>query len=235
MQDLDMVLDKIEDVCNPDSVFLYGSRARNDALETSDYEIGVLMRRDRYVSRSSIQREINNSNFNIYPFVLEDFLDGRIDTPFQKTIYLYELIGIGKTLRGQRIIEQMKLPEITLLDLMQSIRFDLGFALASVISQRNEDIKTASVEFYKSCLFGLRCLEIFELKKIVFTYPEIYSLSGEINLDEYTPLISHAYDVRNKSILCETSSLFKNISFLNEFVESRLIKDFRKNGNTKLI
>ncbi len=235
MDELDIVLNKIEKLCKPVSIFLYGSRARNDFLEKSDYEIGVLMHKEKYISRSDIKKGINQDNFNVYPFKYEELLRGIIDTPFQKSIYLYELIGAGKTLRGERVIEKMKLPTITIIDLMQRIRFDIGFSLASIISQRNGDSKTASMEFSKSCLFGLRCLEILELKKFGFTYDNIYKLSKEINLGEYRDLVSIAYNVRKNSGKYENNHLFQNISFLNKFIEPKIIKIFKNSGNIKLI
>jgi hypothetical protein len=129
----------------------------------------------------------------------------------------------------------MDLPSITTLDLIQRIRFDIGFGLGAVISMRNGDIKTASTEFYKSCLFGLRVLEIFELKKFAFTYQDIYNFSKEINLGEFENLVLNAYSIRTKGDICEGKDLFKNISFLNEFVEDRIAGQFKKNGDIRLI
>lgn len=235
MDNLDIILDKIEKICNPVSIFLYGSRARSDSQKNSDYEIGVLMHESRYVSRRDIEEAIRDKNFSVYPFRYEDFIEGKIDTPFQKSIYLYELIGAGKTLRGQRVIEQMDLPDICVLDLIQGIRFEIGLGLASVLSERNGDRKTASAEFYKSCLFGLRCLEILELKKFAFSYEEIYRLSKDIELSRYSQMVSDAYLVRKEGSGLEDGDLFRNISFLNEYVELKIIEKFRNSGDIKLI
>ncbi|MEA1936717.1 MAG: hypothetical protein U9N04_01225 [Patescibacteria group bacterium] len=67
---------------------------------------------------------------------LETILD-KIETfckTVQKSIYLRELILVGKTLRGRKIMENLKLSAIMTIDLIQGIRFSIGFALASVIS-----------------------------------------------------------------------------------------------------
>lgn len=235
MDKLNIVLDKIEKLCNPRSIFLYGSRSRSDFTEDSDYEIGVLISETNYIGRSIIERKINEKNFSIYPFKYKDFIEGKIDAPFQKNIYLYELVGAGKTLRGDSVIEKMDLPSITIIDLMQRIRFDIGFALGAIMSNRNGDVKTASVEFYKSCLFGLRVLEIFELRKFAFTYQDIYSFSKELDLGKYENLIFNAYSVRINGRKFEDKDLFKNISFLNEFIETKIVEYFNKNGNEKII
>ncbi len=235
MKKLQSVLDKLEKCCNPVSIFLYGSRARTDFLKRSDFEIGVLIPKRRYVGRSEIKKLINEKGFNIYPFEYEDFLKYKIDTPFQKTIYLRDLILSGRTLRGKKVIENMKPPEIRDLDVIQRIRFDLGFALASIISYRNDDKITASLEFSKSCLFGTRCLEILKLKKFPLTYNEIYNLSKNLKLGEYQALVKNAYNLRLGKIKLKEEYLFKNISFLNEFIEPKLVIYFERYGNKILI
>lgn len=235
MEKLEAVLDKIEISCKPISVFLYGSRARTDFLEESGYEIGVLMQENKYVGRSEIANAINEKNFSIYPFVYEDFIKGKVNTPFQKSIYLRELILAGKTLRGRKIIENLKPPVIMTIDLIQGVRFNIGFALASIMSYQQGDIKTASLEFYKSCLFGTRDLIMLKSKKFVFSYDDVFELSKKMDLAEYNDLISDAYLIRKNGSDCDSGNLFQNISFLNKFVEPQIIEFFKKNGNRILI
>src|SRR3990167_6916324 len=105
---LEKVLDDIESVCEPVSIFLYGSRARTDSTSFSDYEIGVLIPEDRYVGRSVVRGAVKDSRVSVYPFRLEQFQAGNPDTPFNKNIYMRELVDSGKTLRGATIIEEMK-------------------------------------------------------------------------------------------------------------------------------
>ena len=235
MKKIDNILKKIIKLCNPASIFLYGSRARTDFLKRSDYEIGVLIPENRYITRSQIKKNISVPNINIYPFRLENFSKGVIDTPFQKSIYLRELVLAGKTLYGEKIIENMKLPTITVVDLIQDLRFNIGYALASVNSHRNNDKRTASLEFYKSCLFGTRNLLILRKKKFALTYDDIYNSSKEINLDIYSRLVKKAYKCRPGKNKYSEHDLFENISYLNRFMEPQLIKYFEKNGNKVVI
>lgn len=79
MKKIDIVLKKIIEICNPASVFLYGSRARTDFLKKSDFEIGVLIPMDRYVSRSELKKIVGEDGINIYPFRLKNFKKGIID------------------------------------------------------------------------------------------------------------------------------------------------------------
>ena len=236
MAKLDIVLNKIEKLCNPVSIFLYGSRARTDFLKRSDFEIGVLMKKNKYVGRSKIKSEIQEKGFNIYPFEYEDFIKGKLDTPFQKSIYLREIVEAGKTLRGKKIIENMKAPEIEVIDIIQDLRFNLGYAFASMHSYRNGDKFTASYEFYKSCMFGLRDLEILKLRKFVAPYDDIYRLSKKLKLTkDYKDLVFTAYKARQILRPFQYKDIFINISFLNEFIESQIIDYFERNGNKVLI
>ncbi len=235
MDKLDIVLDKLEEICKPTSIFLYGSKARTDFLENSDFEIGVLIPKRRYVGRSEIKKTVNEEGFSIYPFEYENLVKGNIDTPFQKNIYLRELVVGGKTLRGSKIIENMKPPQIRVIDIIQDLRFNLGYAFASMHSYRNGDKYTASYEFYKSCLYGTRNLEILKLKKFPIGFSEIYELTKKLKLKEYEPLISNAYSVRLEKEKLEDKYLFKNISYLNEFIETKVVDYYKKSGNRILI
>jgi len=98
--DIEKVLNEIERACEPTSVFLYGSRARTDATSRSDYEIGVLFSESKYVGRSILRDAVKEAGVSVYPFHLQQFLVGNPDTPFNKAIYMREVIVSGKTLRG---------------------------------------------------------------------------------------------------------------------------------------
>ncbi|MFH1768955.1 MAG: nucleotidyltransferase domain-containing protein [Candidatus Omnitrophota bacterium] len=232
---LKQLIDKIEQTFHPVSVFLYGSRARVDFLERSDYEIGVLFKRGKEISRPDLKAINPLSSVNLYPFEYEDFLKYKLDTPFPEVVYFRELISGGKTLRGDKIIEKMKAPSIRVLDLMDVVRFNTGYALAAVLSHRRSDKITASIEFVKSCLFGIRCLVILKQKKFPLTYDEIFSASQDLQLDkEYSDVIEHAMNVRRGEKLQELY-LYRNISLLNKIVKSEVKDVFEKNGNQTIL
>ncbi len=235
MKKIDAVLKKIIKTCNPVSVFLYGSRARTDFLNSSDFEIGVLIPADRYIGINEFKKAVGEDGTNVYPFRLEDFKNGIIDTPFQKTIYLRELVSAGKTLYGEKVIENMDAPAITVVDVMQDLRFNMGYALGALISHRHKDFKTASAEFYKSCLFGTRSLLVFKKRKLALSYDEIFSLSKKLDLDIYADLVKTAYDCRVGKAKYSEMDIFQNISYLNNFIEPELVKYFKKYGNKTLI
>lgn len=235
MKNIEKTVEKIIKLCNPVSIFLYGSRARNDFLERSDFEIGVLMYSDKYIKRSAIQEKITETNVNVYPFKLEEFINGNLDTPFQKSIYLREIITSSETLYGKDVKELKSPPQISLIDIMQDLRFNIGYSLASVISHRNKDYKTASLEFSKSCLFGSRSLIIHETKSFPLTYDEIYTMTKELDLDIYSDLVSTAYDCRLNNSEYTANDLFTNISYLNNFIETKITDTFNKEGNKILI
>lgn len=229
-KELEEVLKRIKEKFYPVSVFLYGSRARADFLSHSDYEIGVLFSKEQKITRAEL-KEINSSKkIVLYPFAYEDFISYKIDTPFPENIYFRELIGAGRTIQGKKVIENMTPPSITILDLLQRVRFDTAFALASVLSHRNGDLVTTKMEFSKACLFGIRCLIIAEKKQFPFTYDEIYEASHNLELGEFSEVVEHAIDVRKGGTLNEIF-LYKNISMLNKLVKERIMEIYKTQGD----
>jgi hypothetical protein len=217
------------------SIFLYGSRARSDFYDESDYEIGVLMEKDNYISRAEIKNHFKEKGINIFPFHYEDFIEGNPDTPFQKSIYMRDIIETGKTLAGEKIIENLKAPEISLLDIIQEVRFNLGYALAATHSHRNGDNATASLHFAKSCLFGTRNYIAFKTGKFVISYDDILEASKNLDLKEYKDLPDYAFQLRKRGEKIDNKKLFQNISYLNKFIECELIDTFSEKGNIILI
>ena len=223
--DIQAIIDKIEKEAKPVSIFIYGSRARNDFREDSDYEIGVLFNRDKRWERLQLARLHNNPNVNIYPFVLEDLLQYKIDTPFPKAIYLKELVEESVTVAGDKTIQQLQSPEIKLSDLIEVIVFETSYALGALLSTRKNDLFTASVQFTKAVLFAVRALVILESGKFPLTYKEIYEESKKLEFldDNAKNVINHANDVRNEESI-QPELVYKSLKFLNQVAYPR-IKD----------
>jgi len=216
------------------SIFVYGSRARNDFKKESDYEIGALYLRDKKARRSEIAKLHDIEGMNVYPFVYEDFLNYEIDTPFPKAIYLREIIGAAKTVLGENVIEKMKLPEIRMSNLIERVGFDIATAFAAYRSFKSGDELVAAINF-KSTLFGLRLLEILELGKFPYTYDEIVENSKELDLsEEYRELVEHAAMVR-KGGKIEERFLFTNISFLSQVVSKKIWEKYKEDGDVAVL
>lgn len=221
---------------NPKSVFLYGSRGRGDATPESDYEIGVIFDDDAYVLRSDIHAAITNPDVKAYPFKWGELQQGTVGFVFQKSLYLREIIAGGRTIAGADLIGQIPLPPITILDLIQRTRFDIGMALAALLSYRSGDTKTCKEEFSKSCLFGLRSLEILELKKFPVGYDEIYRLSaGLLDDPAYQRVVEAARAVRETDEMPSIDVIFDAIGFLDSFVEPKIIAAFEEQGNAVVL
>lgn len=217
------------------SIFLYGSRARADFHAGSDYEIGVLMEKGKYVGRSEIRSRFDEKGIRIFPFHYEDFIAGNPDTPFQKSIHMREIIEAGRTLAGEEVIEKLDPPEIRLLDVIQGIRFNLGYALAATHSHENGDSIAASLHLAKSCLFGTRDYLIFKSRKFIVSYDDILQASKGLDLQEYQDLPAYAFRLRKRSADIDGKKLFQNISYLNKFIEAELLVAFGEEGNEILI
>ena len=155
---------------------------------------------------------------------------------FQKSIYLREIIKGGQTIAGEHLLEQIPLLPITTLDLIQRLRFDIGMALAALLSFRAGDTQTSMEEFSKSCLFGLRCLEIIELKTFPVGYNEIYKLSIKVVTEPvYHAVIESAYTQRKNGRTPNIDILYDNISLLDTFIEPKIMAVFRSRGNEDIL
>lgn len=220
----------------PLSVFVYGSRARSDFKEDSDFEIGVLFREADYVSRGDIAAKVSAPGVNIYPFKLEDLERGWIDTPFQVDIYLYELMSYAKTVYGEKIVEGLKPPRITTLSLVQRIAFDKGMMVAALLSERHGDEITASQGFAKTVLFATRLLMILHKQKFPAGYDEILAAADEVlDDDKYLELVRRAYDVRLKKSKVTRQNIFDGIAYLNRCVEPQLLAALRERGDVQVL
>lgn len=215
IQDL---LINIYNTTNPVSIFLYGSRARTDFIETSDYEIGVLYKKENKVSRSDLARMNNIINLRVYPFDFEEFINGTLDTPFPKNIYMRSLIAKATTLYGDKVVETLNPPSIKMIDLFEEAIFQISRAYTAMLSEREGDDVNAKEGFVKSCLYSTAVLVMLKLQKFPVGYDEITTFSVNLNLEqEYIDLIKHSIDVRNGSNL-DKQMLFKNMSYINKVV-----------------
>lgn len=207
-------VDAVAEKFHPPSVFVYGSRARGDHKEESDYEVGVFYRKDEKLSRSSLRKLNPPANLNIYPFEYEAFLEYKIDTPFPEKVFLKELTSGGaKTIRGDEIVESLKPPILTPIDLLEEANFENGMALSSILAYRLGDERAARGYFYKSCLFSARCLVALETEKFPLTYKDIHDEALTLPLGEYEEIVKQALRVRDGEGFDEPA-LFRCVDFL---------------------
>ena len=228
------LIDKVFIETEPESIFLYGSRTWTDYLKTSDYEIGLLYKRKNKVSRTQLAEMVKMKKVNLFPFIYEDFIKYNPDTPFQKALYMRDLICKAKTLKGREVVEDMKLPAITLLDLLEESSFQVASALSAVFSSRQLDWVTTTRQFTKSVFYGLRVLEILKLKKYPVSYKEIMDQAKNIVLDkDFRDLIKKVIQVRQGK-KPDIQSLYRNITFQNKIVLS-CVRSKLNNGNKVII
>lgn len=233
-KEVEKVFDEIYKQAKPVSIFVYGSRSRGDYKKDSDYEVGVLFKRDKKWGRRELKQLHNLNNLNLYPFVYEDFIRYTLDTPFPRAVYLRELLESAKTVRGKSTVEKMELPAIKTIDLLEVGTFQIAYALGAVLSSRQEDWITASIEFTKSVLFGARVLVILDKLKFPSEYEVIAKDALKLEMEpQFKDLIKHAIDVR-KGLKLDSSQLYTNITFLNQVVLQK-VKDKLKEGNRVLI
>ena len=215
---LDELLKKIWEESKPVSIFLYGSMARNDFETDSDYEIGIVYKRDKGWSRQKLSEMNSFNSVKIYPFVWEELKSGEIDTPFPKAIYLQSLVNSGVVLYGEKLEKIIKSKKFTKEDLIESVSFSLGRAYSAVVSSRQNDWVTVRDSFTKSNLYGLQILVYIKTGKLVYSYVEMKEKSVDFIDKEYRELIDHVIEVRKGNEVVLNPLLYKNISFLNKVV-----------------
>lgn len=206
---------------NPLSIFVYGSHANKSTNKKSDYEIGVIFNDEDFVNHSTLKKAIPCKKYSIFPFKKTELLNHAIDTPFQKKLYITSLIcGNAITLFGNKIIENLKVPPITIYDLLMDTSFNLGYALSAVRLMKSGNINLANEFLYKSTFYATRNLIYFKNKKLINGYNNIYQESKLLNLpNEYNNLIEIAFKLRNNKInKIDKDIYFKNISYINKFI-----------------
>ena len=229
------IIDRVVEHFSPLSIFLYGSRARDDFLPCSDYEIGVLFDKKNMVDEGKLQDTIKaDAQFRIYPYELELFISGDFDLPFETAIFLKKTAFRGITLWGDKIIENMQTPPVTVTCIMRDIKFQIGRASDAIVCGNSGYDKIAAQLFFKSCLLGCKDLVILETRTFPISYKEILYSSKGINLKEYSGITDKAYKARVDGTF-NRKDLLNNVWFLNKFVERRIIKTYRKIGDAVLI
>lgn len=226
---LQEVISRVQGKYNPVSMFLYGSRARNDFLDDSDYEVGVLYKAGNKVSRLELKELNPYNNIVLYPFEYESILGYKPDTPFPERIYLRDLVESAKTLAGEDVMGKMKPPAIRAIDVLQTLVFHTGMALAAILSYRQGDFITARAEFSKSVLFSTRCLVLVEVGEFPLSYGAIQEKSRALDIADYREVLQHAIEVR-KGAEINQSLLFKNLSFQNQLIKPRILEVIEREG-----
>lgn len=219
----------------PRSIFLYGSRGRGDHREDSDWEIGVVFEDEKIVRRKFLQERVRLDSAAAYPFKLSDVIAGKFNNPFVDSIFARELAEGAKTIYGQAVVENLKPPKITALDLLAAIRFSIGCAFSAVLAHRNGEFKIASKEFYDSCLFGLRLLIILQKGEFVCKPGEIYKRGLDLKLqDRHSAVIEHAHMVRARQRELQADMAFDNLVLL-DFIEQQILLELKLNGDSELV
>ncbi len=220
MKELEETLNVFEEKFHPTSIFLYGSHAKGDAKPESDYELGLLFPEADYVLSATIRAASVSEKVSPYPFKLEAFVAGTPDTPFQKRLYMRELALTARTLRGEKIVENLTPLPIRLSDLLADAQFRLGCALSAVVAHKDGAIETAKTLFYKNALYAARDLVILQSGTFPTTHEDIYTQSIGLvqEWSEYVLVLEHAFDMRTSTESYVPERVFRNITFINQHV-----------------
>ena len=229
----------------PASIFLYGSYNTSECMPgTSDLEIGVL-RKKKEDAQSVVLRNIaerystKEIHLRIYPYDLKGFKNGTISSPFTKSVFIRHLILTSKTIWGDKIIENLPLPKITLLDAYREACFTTMRALSALFFLRAGKMEEAKEMTYKACLFGTLSLEYLNgdfpvgFNNIAKTSKKLELTSGE------RKIIRQAYKLRRGELKLSKEGMynlvFAVITYCSQTAEAKIKKQLEKHGDKILI
>ncbi|MEK7096269.1 MAG: hypothetical protein AAB896_03205 [Patescibacteria group bacterium] len=201
-----------------ESVFIYGSRARDDNLPDSDWELGAILGDDKYLSRSELAK-LAPDKVVIYPYLFLEIKAGVAQTPFTNSIWLTEIIKTGKTIAGEHLLESLRLPTITKEDINDDSVFHKARALDAMLAQRNGAEELAKDIFVKSCLLGMRDLILASGGDFPLSYLEIVEKSKPLLPEKYKGLPLEALQVRKGEVELTAELAYKNIGFFTDVLE----------------
>lgn len=205
------------------SAFLYGSRSRRESTTSSDYDVGLIFDDNKYVSNKRLRQLIpprEDVSYKTTKLSEIETCTSKIILP--RAIFYHDLKSTATTIYGAKIIESISPPPITVLDLIQTIRFEMGLSFCSSKSYRRGEIQTASEELSKSCLHGLKALQIFKLRKFPTSYRQIYKLRKRvIDNADFLGLIDTAYNYRTSKDPLEENYIFINMALL-DYIEKQI-------------
>lgn len=240
---IEILKEEILQQTNPISIFLYGSFNTAEFLSgVSDVEIGVIKGGEKSISKilRTIAEKYStpNARFRVYAYDLKKLNNLTVDSPFTKSVFTRRLILTSKTIAGEKIIENLSLPPISLIDAYREACFSTMRGLSGLFFLRFGKIKEASEMGYKATLFATASLE-FLLGEFPIAFKNIVEISKELDLDdEWNNLIGLAYKLRQNKLKLSRGKMydfiFKVITYSNQVVEERIKREFEK-GNRIII
>lgn len=224
---LDQAITAIKEKLQPRSIFLYGSHSRAEAESGSDFEVGVIRQVKQNWKRHELFAILDKyPTIHGYAFDESTLRAGHVDAPFPETIFIRELVQTGRTIDGEKVIESLKPPAITLRDLYGRVSFDLGVAQTAIDAHRRHELKTSKDALIKSCLFGIRAYLMLKTKTFSPTFERIV-IEGRATLNaEQQKTLDEVFILRKKTDVPE-QLLFDNLELLNsirEEIEQAIVK-----------
>lgn len=229
----------------PASIFLYGSYNSPEYLPgTSDLEIGVMRKKKEDVS-SAVLRHIAQKystkkiRLRIYPYDIQGFEKGTINSPFTKSVFIRRTILTSKTICGEKIIENLPLPKITLIDAYREACFTTMRALSALFFLRADKMEETIEMTYKACLFATLSLEYLN-GDFPIGFANIVKASKKLKLAPEERLLIHkAHKLRRGKLKLSKEEMynfvFAVINYCSQTVEPRIKKQLEKRGDKILI
>jgi hypothetical protein len=161
-------------------VFVYGSVARGDTLETGNIEVGVVT--DTVRLRRATLAAATSPGVRLCPFTVDELTSATPDVPFPKRMFTAELASYALTIGGSQIVEFLPRPALHAADLMDVVRFTLGTLVGVLEPLRNECVSAASPMVVNAGFVAARVRVAADVGRLVFVRrPELYELSDPLH------------------------------------------------------
>jgi hypothetical protein len=201
------------------SVFVYGSRARRDADEHSDLELGVIPHAGCDLGRGRLASAFAPIQARAYVFSEDDLRAALFRVPFAKALLQRELAQTGITVFGDQIIEGLAPVEITALDVLREVRFQIGRCFEGLMECRADADELARESWIKSCWYGARSLLLLEGLGLVVERRHIRDLIKQVSPQGHV-LVTRAVRAREGQLRIPEQDFYQLLDFLTEDVES---------------
>lgn len=212
-------LQRLKERVEPQSVFLFGSRARGDYKPDSDTELGVFLPSDQKCSFDEFLKIAAQPPLvRAYPYCFEDLQENRLVIPMQKELYLREITTNGKTISGEPMIELLVPPPVYARHLLQDCMFWIGRASDCMSCLYRSHKELANALFTKSALAGTRNLMLMNGRAYPKSLGEIVEAGQELDLGDYADIPEMALRGRRSLVVTEKHAL-RNIHFLEQMVK----------------
>jgi len=202
---------------DPVSIYVYGSFATNEAVDTSDIDLGFIIndKKPNFNEIKELEEEFNKRNnikVRIYYFDPNNF-----KAPFTHSIFIRRMMESNVLLYGKPLNEVFERPKIDLFD----IERELGYERAGLIElykrlRENKFDRENKDDLCEYILYMAACLEMLN-----GIFPKSFKEMAENYSGEFSDFVKQMYEIRSKNESITKELFYKCLQF-SDYVEKEI-------------